>query len=220
MLTILLTLTLAQLATLDHADRSYPLYPATTPVCPDLPSPLAVGGREYVVIELADGTFGLADVTLADHPEQVTADDEFPQLAATGLHDPAALTQLTEINGWPLDRIDRDARPGGLSEDGFIAFDETGGVMAGTIVRAHGPHPPDLARPLGASIAGRTSAEYNGHWIPDARHQGWPAVSVRRWAGGRVLDGVLAARARGWTRNCSTGSTVATDPRRNESSAG
>jgi hypothetical protein len=151
MLVALLVMALSAPAILDHAGHVYPLYPATTEVCPDLSSPLHAGGREYVIIELKDGTFGLADVTRADHPEQIMADDEFPQLAAAGLHDPAQLAALTRLNGRPLADIDRDARPGGLSEDGFMAADETVlAVMSGDdrLVRAMRLTHPDLARPL------------------------------------------------------------------------
>ena len=151
MLAALLVMTLASPAVLEHAGRTYPLYPATTEACPDLDSPLDADGREYVIIELRDGTFGLADVTRADHPEQIRADDEFPHLAATGLHDPAHLAALTHLNDRPLADIDRDARPGALSEDGFMAADESVvAVMAGDdrLVRAMDLAHPDLARPL------------------------------------------------------------------------
>ncbi|MBE0565594.1 MAG: hypothetical protein IH621_06555 [Krumholzibacteria bacterium] len=147
----LLCLVLSLPATLDHAGRTYPLYPATTETCPDLPSPLDARGREYVIVELKDGTFGLIDVTRADHPEQVSADDEFPHLAATGLHDQAGLAFLTSLNGRPLADIDRDARPGALSADGFLAADESvRAVITGDdrLVRAMGLTHPDLARPL------------------------------------------------------------------------
>jgi hypothetical protein len=151
MFMLLLAMTLSAPAILEHAGHQYPLYPETTVACPELPSPLDVDGREYVIIELRDGTFGLADVTRADHPEQMLADDEFPHLAATGLHDQAQLAALTHINGRSLEDIDRDARPGGLSEDGFMAADETvRAVMAGDdrSVRAMGLTHPMLARPL------------------------------------------------------------------------
>jgi hypothetical protein len=90
-------------------------------------------------------------VTRADHPEQLRADDEFPHLVAHGLHDPAHLATLTHINGRALADIDRDARPGALSEDGFMAADETVvAVMAADdrLVRAMGLTHADLARPL------------------------------------------------------------------------
>jgi len=139
------------LATLDHDGQSYPLYPATTAQCPDLPSPLTIDGREYVIFEVHDGTFGLADVTLADHPEQVTAAVEFPALAARGLHDAAELDAVATVNGRTWAEIDEAARPGGLSWNGFVAADESAKTVIradNELVRTLGLTHPDLARPL------------------------------------------------------------------------
>lgn len=151
MFPILLATILATGATLQYGSHDHPLYPATTASCPDLPSPLTLDGREYVTIELADGTYGVVDVTRSDHPEQITPDDEFPALAATGLHDAAQLAGLTQINGLPLAQIDAAARPGGLSEGGFMAADETvKAVIIGDdrLVQAMGLTHAELAAPL------------------------------------------------------------------------
>ena len=50
----------APAAVLEISGREYRLYPATTAECPSLPSPLvAVDGREFVIVRLRDGSFGL-----------------------------------------------------------------------------------------------------------------------------------------------------------------
>jgi hypothetical protein len=187
MLSAFLVMALVSPPTLEFGGRAHILYPATTTTCPDLESPLSVDGREYVVVELADGSFGLVDVTRSDHPEQLQVDHEFESLAATGLHDQNQLATLTRLNDRPLSEIDSDARPGGLSEDGFIAPDETvAAVIAGDdrLVRAMGLTHADLARPLwhiwnlvqtDLELGRWNMAEhrwdnirrlkYNGHWI-------------------------------------------------------
>jgi hypothetical protein len=139
--------------TLVHEGREYPLYPAVTASCPELPSPYtAPDGREYVVVRLHDASYGVVDVTLADHADQVRADAaDFPSLARTGLHDPAELAATTTITGRSLAEIDRLAAPGALSSGGFRAEDEDVlSILLGddALVRAMGLTHRELARPL------------------------------------------------------------------------
>jgi len=139
--------------TLEHGWRRYLLYPATSVKCPGLPSPLTTAdGREYVVVRLADGTFGVVDVSLEDHEDQLVVDtSDFPALARTGLHDHIELTERPTITGRSVNEINALARPGGLSEDGFLAADEDMvSVLLGddALVRAMGLTHPEMARPL------------------------------------------------------------------------
>lgn len=172
-----------------HDGQAYALYPATLATCPDIPSPCTTaGGHEFVVIQLHDATFAIADVTRTDHDRQCDRDtDDFPQLGLTGRHDPDQLHALTHINGLPLADIDRDAAPGALSTEGFVAADETvRSVLLGddALVAAMDLTHAELARPLlhvwnlmqTDLDLGRWSMadhqwlnvramKYNGHWV-------------------------------------------------------
>jgi hypothetical protein len=140
-------------AHLDHAGHRYPLYPETTADLPDLPSPLTTpDGREYVIIRLHDGRFGLVDVTRREDQRQCDLDtDDFPSLAITGRHDHGRLARLETITGRSLAEIDSLAAPGALSSSGFLAADETVlSVLRGddALVAAMGLTHTQLARPL------------------------------------------------------------------------
>jgi len=167
---------------------SHPLYPSTTQRCPDVPSPMAIvdTGREYVVVRIHDGTFGLVDVTPDAQQLQINGDD-FPALERTGLHDPVELSSIGTITGRTIEQIDELASPGVLSTEGFIASDETViSVLLGDneIVAAMGLTHPELARPLWhvwnlmrTDLAldrwsmrhhqwrNMTAMKYNGRWI-------------------------------------------------------
>jgi choloylglycine hydrolase len=138
---------------LEYEGRRHPLYPEVSAACPELPSPLTTPeGHELVVVRLHDGTYGIVDVSLADRERQLHVDAaDFPALARTGLHDPEALARTRSITGRPVEEITALARPGGLSQDGFLAADEDIlSVLGGddVLVRAMGLTHPELARPL------------------------------------------------------------------------
>ncbi len=167
----------------------HPLYPTVTDTCPDLPSPLtAADGREYVIVRLHDGRFGLVDVTRADHPRQGDVDAvDFPTLARTGRHAAEELDDARTITGRLVAEITALARPGALSTDGFIAEDEDiVGVLRGddAFVRALDLTHPELARPLfhvwnlmqvdldldrwnmaHHRWENMTAVKYNGNWV-------------------------------------------------------
>ena len=167
----------------------HPLYPTVTDTCPDLPSPLTTAdGREYVIVRLYDGGFGLVDVTRADRPRQLDVDAaDFPTLARTGRHAAEELDRARTITGRPVAEITALARPGALSTDGFLAEDEDiVAVLRGddALVRALDLTHPELARPLfhvwnlmQADLdlnrwnmahhrwENMTAVKYNGNWV-------------------------------------------------------
>ena len=119
--------------------ESYPLYPATLPECPDMPSPFTTpDGREVVVgFREGDQACTLIDVTVEDGAprnykanqwgkgEQLRVDDaDFPTLARIGAHAEAELDRTETITGRSVDEITEDGRPGGASKIGFMATDE------------------------------------------------------------------------------------------------
>ena len=170
--------------------RPHALYPATATRCPLVDSPLTLDdGRELVVIRLWDGSYGLADVTIARHPDQVRPDAvDFPTFARTGLHDPAELAATRAITGRPLAVIDSLAAPGALSTEGFVAADETVlGVIAGddALVRAMGLTHPDLARPL-LHVWNLMQTDLDlDRW--SMRHHQWRNVEAMKYHGHWVL---------------------------------
>jgi hypothetical protein len=173
-----------------HDGRDFPLYPAVMAECPDLDSPLvADDGREYVIIRLHDGSFGLVDVTLDPGQRQLAVDGaDFPALARTGLHDPDELAATRTITGRTLGEITRLASPGNLSTEGFLADDED--ILSvleidDEIVRTMGLVHADLARPLlHVWNLMRTDLDL-GRWSM-AHHQ-WRNVTAMKYRGHWVL---------------------------------
>jgi len=155
-----------QVSTISYQGESYPLYPATLPECPDLPSPLTTpDGREVVVgFRDAEQVCTLIDVTVEDGAprnykasqwgkgEQLHVDEaDFPTLARTGLHSEAELDRTETITGRSVDEITADGRPGGASEIGFMAADEDiVSVLRGDnrLVDALGLTHPELAKAM------------------------------------------------------------------------
>jgi len=138
------------------------VYPQTLGQVPDIPSPCrADNGTEWVTARSRDGRYALVEVTVPDwNREEVkyfganilTVDKaDFPSLARTGLHDEEELTRTQTINGRPLAEITELARPGRLSNSGFLAEDEDIiSVLKGDdrLVRKLGLTHPQLAKPL------------------------------------------------------------------------
>jgi len=133
--------------------RRYRLYPETLDFPPDIPSPLtAADGTELAVAITASGTYGIVPVTLRMADRQCHADaDDFPTLAATGLHSEGELDRTRTITGRAVDEITALARPGRLSTDGFLdAQEDLLSVLRADnrTVMALGLTHPELARPL------------------------------------------------------------------------
>ena len=166
----------------------YHPYPHEYAARPDLPSPYtAPGGRQYITVFTKAETYAIVDVTLEDDEVEVTGykhpyrkglqlrvdAEDFPALAATGLHSPGELASCQSITGKPLARIDEDARPGAFSFEGFIAADEDIiSVLTGdnAFVGAMGLTHPDMARPL-YYVWNYLLTEFNldragRHWAP------------------------------------------------------
>jgi hypothetical protein len=136
-----------------YGGRTYRLYPETLAARPDIPSPLtAADGTELALVTAIGGRYGIAPVTLKSKERQCDADAaDFPTLAATGLHAEAELDRTQAISGRLLAEIETLARPGRLSDDGFLAAGES--ILSvlkadNRIVAALGLTHPDLARPL------------------------------------------------------------------------
>jgi hypothetical protein len=134
----------------------YAIYPEVNETRPDLPSPFTdQDHHEFVVAVTKDNRFAVIPVTLGDDRgicKQLAVDStDFPALAGTGLHSESDLQKLKAITGRPLGEITELGRPGGLSEGGFMAADETIlSVIRGDneLVRRMGLTHPELARPL------------------------------------------------------------------------
>lgn len=121
-------------------------------------------GRETVAVRLKNGTLSEADVTLENEEvlsfwrapfgkgTQLRIDGEdFPALAASGLHDEGQLARCRTITGKPVEEITRVGRPGQSSGAGFMAEDEDIlSVLTGDnrLVRELGLRHRDLAKPL------------------------------------------------------------------------
>jgi HEAT repeat protein len=135
---------------------SLPLYPDSLASVPAIPSPSTrADGQEVVLALTAEETWAVVPVGAPDvdrRERQRRVDDyDFPTLARTGLHGPEELAATVTITGRSLAEITDLGRPGGLSEDGFMAADEDVlSVLEGDnhLVSALGLTHPQLARPL------------------------------------------------------------------------
>jgi hypothetical protein len=144
--------------------ETYKLCPDTYASRPNLPSPYESNGREYIVAINRDGVYAVCDVTVenrAKDPEQqhpyfkgmqLEVDGEdFPVLAATGLHSEKELMTTRTVTGRPVEDITETGRPEGISYAGFLAEDEDilGVLKADNLlVKKLGLTHPELARPL------------------------------------------------------------------------
>lgn len=134
----------------------YELYPQVNEKKPDLASPfIDENQQEYVVAVTRENKYAIIRVTLGndrDICKQLIVDSfDFPTLAATGLHSEKELQNTKEITGRSIEEITKSGRPGGLSQGGFMAKDET--ILSvlkadNQIVRHLGLTHPQLAKPL------------------------------------------------------------------------
>jgi hypothetical protein len=136
--------------------NNYKLYPEVNDRRPDLPSPFfSEEGEEYVVAFTQYGKFAIIPVTLSNDwdisPQLYIDSYDFPMLARYGLHDEKLLYSINHITGWDLDTINMLGRPGGLSQDGFMAEDEDIRsilIRDNSLVSAMDLTHPELAKPL------------------------------------------------------------------------
>jgi hypothetical protein len=133
--------------------RRHQLYPEVLESRPDIPSPLTTAnGTELAVVETGMGRYAIVPVTLRAAERQCYADgDDFPTLARTGLHADIELDGARTITGRSISEITELARPGRLSDAGFIgAAEDIISVLKADnrTVAALGLTHPDLARPL------------------------------------------------------------------------
>lgn len=159
-------MSLASQATVTIHGQPFPLYPATLPTMPNLPSPgTNEQGGEYLLVRTAAGAPALVLVTVTNGPLELRYGQErigkgeqlkvnghdFPILAATGLHATTELERTRTITGKRVEEINRSGRPGQASGTGFLAEDEDVlSVLKGDneLVKTLGLRHPDLARPL------------------------------------------------------------------------
>lgn len=159
------TTTIQELIKSPVSEEAYKLYPFAYDEKPELPSPFKTSeGREYVVVFTKDKNYSIIPVTVENrdrnpnqrHPylkgNQLKVDEEdFPTLAATGLHSDQELLQTKTITGKPVDEITRIGRPEVISVAGFMAEDEdiisvlkADNLLVGSMGLTH----PEMARPL------------------------------------------------------------------------
>lgn len=124
-----------------YHQTTYPLYPQTLDMLPDIPSPYKTEeGREILLVFTKDKEYALIPVTVEngkplhysrripslygkDRQLQVNSGD-FPSLSTTGLHSESQLDTKDMITGIPVSVITYIGRPGGFSWAGFMADDE------------------------------------------------------------------------------------------------
>jgi HEAT repeat protein len=133
--------------------RRHAIYPEVLDGRPDVPSPLtAADGSELAVAVTGTGRYAIYPVTLKADDRQCRADgDDFPTLARTGLHAEIELDRVRTITGRSISEITELARPGRLSDAGFLgATEDIVSVLKADnrTVAALGLTHPDLARPL------------------------------------------------------------------------
>ena len=151
-----------------HPEVTHCWYPSLLDSPPDTPSPCRTDeGREIVTVRLKNGKYALMPVTVENgrplhysqrvpfahgKDQQLHVDrDDFPSLAATGLHVEADLEGKDRITGLPVEVITYIGRPGRFSGAGFLAHDEDIlSVLRGDnrLVRTLGLTHPETARPL------------------------------------------------------------------------
>lgn len=150
----------------NHAGKSYDLYPTLFTEKPGIPSPLTTeNGIEVVVCFTNDGKYTIIPVTVENGDplnykedlwygkgRQLDVDSsDFPVLAATGLHSNTELDRTRTITGRSIDEITRIAQPEEYSGIGFISHDEDiVSVLKGDnqLVHQLGMTHPELSRPL------------------------------------------------------------------------
>ncbi|MCP4311558.1 MAG: hypothetical protein GY790_09880 [Bacteroidetes bacterium] len=187
-----------------------PVFPFFLNEIPMQPSPAYnQDGREFVLVLTGNEKYALFDATaengdtlnykqrMQGKGNQVIADHvDFPALASTGIHAEEEIRNTRSITGRSVSRITVDGRPGGSSEAGFMAADETilsvlhnDNLMVQKMELKH----PDLARPLlhlwNIANAGE---RYNEHVATEERFHLRGLIY-----GGRKI-GVKISGSRGW----------------------
>ncbi len=142
-----------------------PVFPFLLDEIPMQYSPaISWDGRELILAKIGTETFAWFDATVENGDtlnykermlgkgNQVKADKaDFPAFAASGIHSEEEIRNARSITGRSISRITVDGRPGGSSDAGFIAADET--ILSvihsdNRMVKKLGLKHPDLARPL------------------------------------------------------------------------
>jgi len=142
-----------------------PVFPFTLIENPLQPSPaVSWDGREFVLVRMEDNRYAWFDATAENGDSlnykkrkqgkgnQVLVDKtDFPSFATTGIHSEEEIRKTRSITGRSVSRITVDGRPGGSSDTGFMAGDET--ILSvimndNRMIQKLGLKHPDLARPL------------------------------------------------------------------------
>jgi len=108
---------------------SYPIYPETVNIFPDLLSPCrTVDGQEYVVAITNEDKFAIILVALSydrNICKQLVVDTiDFPYLVQHGIHQNQYLDTIRTITGRTISEITELGLPGALSGSGFLAENE------------------------------------------------------------------------------------------------
>lgn len=141
---------------LQNEGPTYELYPKVNDVKPNIPSPFADRmGNELVTAVTKEDKFAVMRVNLNNTDgicRQLVVDTaDFPELVQKGLHDVSRLKTLRTITGRTLEEITESAKPGQLSQGGFMAADEDiKSILIGDneLVRKMELTHPQLAKPL------------------------------------------------------------------------
>ncbi len=163
---------------------------ATIPVFPYLLNEISMhsspaisrDNRELVLVRMGNGKFTWVDATAENRDtlnygtnmhgkgNQLMADKaDFPTFALVGIHSEKEIRNTRSITGNSVSRITVDGRPGGSSDAGFIAADETilSVIMSDNqMVHKLGLKHPDLARPLLHVLNISSSGERYNELVP------------------------------------------------------
>lgn len=153
-------------ARLPGDSKAVEFYPRTTADRPSIPSPCKLpDGTEVVVVFTKDRQYAIVPVTVENGPlnlpygsrgigkgRQIEVNEnDFPTLAATGLHSQEQLPAVKTITGKAVAEITRIGRPEMYSGEGFMAADEDIiSVLKGDnrLVKRLALTHPQTARPL------------------------------------------------------------------------
>jgi len=163
-----------------------PDFPHTVSERPAIASPrTTTAGEQRIVLKVRGGGWCQLEVTVINDrpydvldrvrgrgPQLVVDAEDFPTLAATGLHSEEELAATRTITGRPVEEINRIARPGAYSGAGFLA----GKVDLLTVLREDnrlvsrlGLTHPELATPLfhlwNLSLRRADHADSTREWI-------------------------------------------------------
>ncbi|MCB0553955.1 MAG: hypothetical protein KDD02_10415 [Phaeodactylibacter sp.] len=167
---------------LSNQGNPYPLYPKTVKIRPDISSPyLSADGQEVVPAVTEKGEYTLIPVTVGGPSAMVEEDvvdaKDFPTVARTGLHSLKELERTHSITGRSIEEINHLARPGGLSQDGFLAAGED--IISvlkqdNELVKAMGLTHPQMAKPLFHVLNMMQACLDQGDW--NMAHHRWEYI--------------------------------------------